>query len=67
MFGRPNIDDDRIENRPSANATRMPKKIVSASSRRNPACTSRSRRLPISFGDRGAFSPIRLSMPISDW
>ena len=52
---------------PSANSTRTPKKMVTASSRRYPACTRRSRSDPISFGDRGTFSPIRLNTAMSDW
>src|SRR5262245_24213917 len=61
------IGVENTENSVSANATRMPKKIVNASSRRYPACTSLSRSEPSSFVDLGARSPSRFSAPMSDW
>src|SRR3989304_3799297 len=64
MFGRATIPDEKNTNKASANITRVPKKIVRPSVRGSPACTSRSRRDPISFGECGAFSPILLNRPI---
>src|SRR6266550_3191566 len=67
MFGRATIGVEKNRNSPSANITRMPKKMVTASSRRYPDCTRRSRSDPISLGDRGTFSPTRFIKPMSDW
>src|SRR4051812_23347866 len=60
-------DVENAMNSASANTIRMPKKMVSASSRRYPDCTRRSLRLPSSFADRGAFSPTRFMKPMIDW
>src|SRR4029450_9361018 len=66
IFGFATIEVEKNMNKPRANSTRMPKKIVSASSRRKPACVSLRRSGPISLGDRGTFSPIRLNSAIND-
>src|SRR5688572_9946434 len=47
-------------NTPSAHANRRPRKIASASGRRYPACTSRSRSFESSLADFGTRSPSRL-------
>src|SRR3990170_8447056 len=59
MLGRKTRGDANTVNRATANSTRIPKKIVSASCRRYPACTRRTRREPSSFVECGALSPTR--------